>query len=214
MIRFVCFLLLGTLAACQNNQTSDSDPSAADSTQVLTEFRPSPVDSVSAVDWPYNGKLIKSVQWSDRTGYNILVVSGNPVYTLDDGETRVAEFSARHFTRGQDGLNIILANMDDFLEDCPCDCEMNLLSPDIQIQDLNGDGVAEAWFLYSRNDRCDATPLPTRLALFSGNRQLYIDGYTQRELAPDEKQFKELTVLPQSTLRDEDIVKRMKGMFE
>ena len=135
---------------------------------------------------PYKGTLITAIGWKDGNGSNVLIFSTKEAYIINsDEELRRAEFYVCCYVT-EKAEPRLLWEIQDKVDSCWCDCEVALKENTIQIRDLDGDGVAENLFIYLLNDRCDASPVKTKLMMHSGEVQMGIQGYSEQFLGPSE----------------------------
>lgn len=149
---------------------------------------------------PYKGTLLTASQWTDLDGENFLIFSQKAAFIVDkEQELSRAEFYACCYVKSNDQY-VLQWEITDFVDQCMCDCEVTLKEETITITDVDKDGVAENLFIYRLDDRCDASPVSTKLIMHKGKIKLAIRGFSEQFLGPSEgetNQFrKELGLKP------------------
>jgi len=174
-------------ASCGSSNTSTPDgennKSGFDSTSVTMGITP----DRDVTTW--KGTLINAVQWKDNNGLNTMIFSGKEAYLMDsEEELRRADFYAVCYAT-KENVTTKLWEITDFVDHCYCDCAVSLQMETITVKDIDGDGVAENLFLYKLNDRCDASPVASKLMMHSGAVKLVIRGYTDQFVGPAEEEM-------------------------
>lgn len=127
--------------------------------------------------YPYQGKILDGAKWVDANGENTLIVSQDNLQ--EDQLTRQNIFGYLYVTK--DGDTKLLWKIHDWAEN-ECDLGEGLVSK-IDVQDLDGDGVAENAFVYNVLGGCDVSPLDFKLIMHSGERKFAIRGDNRVNLA-------------------------------
>jgi hypothetical protein len=135
---------------------------------------------------PYRGKLLQAWTWEDANGSNTMIFSEKEAYYINkrEGISRAEFYVCCH--AGKDSEVKKLWEITDLVDSCICDCQVSLMEETIEVKDLDGDGVAENLFIYLLNDRCDASPVSTKLMMHSGEHKMAIRGVSQQFLGPSE----------------------------
>ena len=198
------FLLASLFIACQDEPEGQG-------------FKPGSIKILKEVnkngDYRYRGDLVKAVSWEDAKGQNTFVMSARPKFQISE-ELYRKRFYAYHYVQTPDTL-LRIHYMTDATDSCICDCEVSLVDGKIHIDDLNGDGIAELWFAYYLDNRCDVSPVEMGMALWSNGKQLLLHG---RVPPPENDQWKEPLpepdVDPASTLTDMNLRTKARALWE
>jgi hypothetical protein len=196
IFKFLCVFGMALLLACggqsEPKQGSPGDSLNTDTSTVQADvfvFDTNSIDQNVKPDknaTPYKGTLISAVGWTDKAGENVLIFSRKEAYIINkDEELRKAEFYACCYIKQGETCNLQW-EITDNVDKCYCDCDVALVPESIRIVDLDKDGIAENLFLYLLNDRCDASPVRTKLMMHSGKNKMAIRGYSQQYLGPSE----------------------------
>ncbi len=166
---------------------------------------------------PYRGKLLQAWTWEDANGSNTMIFSEKEAYYINKREEiRRAEFYVCCYA-GKDQEVKKLWEITDLVDSCICDCQVSLMEETIVVRDLDGDGVAENLFIYLLNDRCDASPVSTKLMMHSGEHKMAIRGVSQQFLGPSEAESnrfrKELGLKPVKYKVVDEIFKQYPEIF-
>ncbi len=208
MKHLTCLLLLFAVffVACKDKQESK-----------VPHFKPNSVKEVKEVnkdgDYRYRGDLVKAVSWEDAKGQNTFVMSARPKFQISE-ELYRKRFYAYHYVQMPDTL-IRIHYMTDAVDSCICDCELTLVDNKIHVDDLNGDEIAELWFAYYLDNRCDVSPVEMGMALWSNGKQLLLRGLVP---PPEDEQWTdplpEPDVDPASTLQDMNLRTRARALWK
>ncbi len=198
------FLLASLFIACQDEPEGQG-------------FKPGSIKILKEVnkngDYRYRGDLVKAVSWEDAKGQNTFVMSARPKFQISE-ELYRKRFYAYHYVQTPDTL-LRIHYMTDATDSCICDCEVSLVDGKIHIDDLNGDGIAELWFAYYLDNRCDVSPVEMGMALWSNGKQLLLRG---RVPPPENDQWKaplpDPDVDPASTLTDMNLRTKARKLWE
>ena len=149
----------------------------------------------------------------DANGENVVVLADKPRFDIGDDMASTILY-ADHYIK-KDTL-IKLRSVEERLDSCWCDCNFSFYTESPFAEDVNDDEIAEFFFVYFRNDRCDVSPLDTRLRVFSGEEDLTMAGYTELwstggELVGD---MKALHVMEGASIKDEKIVDEAFALWE
>jgi hypothetical protein len=117
-------------------------------------------------------KVIGGARWIDANGENTLVIEER---IRDDGEyERVQEIMAYTYITRQSERPKFLWKIYDIARN-PCDQGEGLIS-NVDVRDLNNDGIAENTFIYNIAGACDVSPIQFKLMLHSGGKKYAIRG--------------------------------------
>jgi hypothetical protein len=157
------------------------------------------------------GKIKETHRWTDRLGDNYIVLTETdetetpPGYIKSkidcaDGCTD-KELYAYHFT-GKDSL---LWKLNDFIKVCGFDNTVEFRAGATKITDLDKNGLAEVWMMYSMTCTSDVSPRTLKLIMYQGNKKYAIRGTSQPSPKMTDEKYggkyvpdKEFQTLPQS----------------
>ncbi len=127
----------------------------------------------------YKGKIIKSLNWTDKNGENILVLTEVAPFLSakrkggnDDYD---AELYAYLYLKNE-GTYQLLWKVTDFIRQCPLDITTAFQTEALSITDLDSNGIAETWLLYRLACRSDVSPSTMKLIMYEGNKKYAIRG--------------------------------------
>jgi hypothetical protein len=127
----------------------------------------------------YEGNIKDAIQWKDRSGKHILIISETGIYQNQrfshqkDGSD--AELFAYHYKLSKQGVARVW-KLYDVIADCPVDIELAFIENTLQLSDLNHDGVAEIWLMYKKVCHGDVSPADMRIILYQGNKKHIMNG--------------------------------------
>ncbi|HZF63096.1 MAG TPA: hypothetical protein VEZ55_01360 [Chitinophagaceae bacterium] len=133
----------------------------------------------------YKGNIKHIYKWNDKLGQNYLVLSVTNEtpskakisgYKEDcDGSCTDIELYAYHFI----GTDSILWKVQDFERACNWDNVVKFRPNSIKITDLDSNGIAEVWMMYSLTCTSDVSPSRLKLIVYQGNKKAVIRGTSQ-----------------------------------
>lgn len=136
-------------------------------------------------DAKITGNVKQFLRWTDRLGdnYLILTVTGelkSPAKRSQYGQDCEAgctdkELYAYHFF-GKDSL---LWRLADFEKACNYDNIVEFRNKATKITDLDNNGLAEVWIMYSTSCTSDVSPRTLKLIMYQGNKKYAIRGTSQ-----------------------------------
>lgn len=92
----------------------------------------------------------------------------------------------------------------DAVTDCEFDLDLSLVPHSVSITDLNGNGVAETAFAYTKTCTSDVSPSELKVLLHEADRKYALRGSTRVQVGVDERGRKEFVGgerLPDSALK-------------
>ncbi len=133
----------------------------------------------------YDGKIVASASWTDKNGFNILLVSEtkekktrdtkmNGKY-LEGEEAHSKELFGYHYLV-KDNSSEQLWKIQDFVKDCDADLALDYIKNSLEITDINKNGIAESIFTYRLGCRSDVSPLGYKLLMHEGKDKYAIRG--------------------------------------
>jgi len=138
---------------------------------------------ISRQETPYRGELKYKYQWKDRNGINKVIIS--QMYDYKKGFGR-AEVFAYQYLKNKDKWELVW-QMNDFVDGLGCDLKIDIKKA--QIIDIDSNYLAETLFLYTKDSRCDAVGVSTRLLLYVNAKKIAIRGISNQYLMPPEDVF-------------------------
>lgn len=187
-----CIILIGS---CGKKEDSASKQSSSDSTEKKADYPPpsntTPEEGITKVkstdgiekhkfeknnlpsSIKYKGKIVEGASWTDKNGDNILIITQTDVRNINADE-REQYLYAYHYVNYDDGYSQ-LWNITDFVKSY-CDVDAKYYPGTLEIEDVDGDGIAETLFCYELDDRCDVSPLDVKLIMHKGDTKLVIRG--------------------------------------
>lgn len=126
------------------------------------------------------GHIREAWQWKDRTGDNILVLSGRDVYNdkiVDGEQTHAAQIYAYQWVKLDTGYQIVW-KLTDYITECPFDVTLDFFKKSTQITDLDADSVAEVTLVYKMSCRSDVSPDNMKLIMREGVHKYALRGFT------------------------------------
>ena len=142
--------------------------------------------TISPNDFPkgieYEGKIKNAVDWTDKMGKNIVILTETAAYRdrnyeADDWSYK-AELFAYHFVINGDSLSRIW-RIYDFVPDCILDITAEFVENTFNITDLNNDGYAEIWLMYRVDCLGGADPVTTKIIMYEGQQKYAIRGVSK-----------------------------------
>jgi hypothetical protein len=158
----------------------------------LTAISPFPdlVQSVDVVpkDLELIGKPVAAARWTDKLGSNILVITETARVGEASGGTK--KLFGFHFVR--DGRTWKrLWRTADAVTDCEFDLELSLVRESVSVTDLNGNGIAETAFAYTKTCTSDVSPSELKVLLHEGDHKCAVRGTTRVQVGVDDHGKKE-----------------------
>lgn len=157
---FSCLTVL--LFACNNN----ADQQAVNTDTLNTVVNPMArfnILQVKAADIPttikFKGALYQAWQWQDSLGDNLLITSQVAPTTstnADEEEGATASLHAFHYVKKNEEYKL-LWQMHDSMDECPVDIACQYID-NVQITDLNDNGIVETSLVYKTACRDDVSP--------------------------------------------------------
>jgi len=157
------------------------------------------------------GTIKQFLRWTDRLGDNYLVLTETDETETPAGAIKSKvdcadgctdkELYAYHFA-GKDSL---LWKLNDFVKTCNFDNIAEFRNGATKITDLDKNGLAEIWIMYSMTCTSDVSPRTLKLIMYQGNKKYAIRGTSQPSPKMKDEKYggkfipdKEFQTLPQS----------------
>lgn len=131
------------------------------------------------------GGVKQILKWSDKLGTNYLLLSETPEISskeklssfgeeCEDGCTD-KELYAYHFVNGDS----LLWKLMDFQKACSFDIAVEFRNGATKITDLDSNGIAETWVMYSLTCTSDVSPRTLKLVMHQGSKKYIVRGTSQ-----------------------------------
>jgi len=132
------------------------------------------------------GHVKQLLQWRDKLGLNYLVLTETPEFTssaktsswdqdcTEEGCTD-KELYAYHFLN----TDSLLWKITDFERACSVDIFVEFRKNATRVTDLDSNGVAETWIMYSLTCTSDVSPRKLKLIMHQGSKKYSIRGTSQ-----------------------------------
>jgi hypothetical protein len=135
----------------------------------------------------YVGKIINAVRYTDGEGEHIVV-------TTETGETKSkgAEDDYRDMAlyaysyRVIGGKQTLSWQVHDFVKECPVDIKANYIPNTFAVTDLNKDGKAEVWLMYTTVCHGDVSPSNMKIIMYEGNKKYAVRGTSKVKISDKE----------------------------
>jgi hypothetical protein len=133
-----------------------------------------------AEQYHYRGHFADAIRWKDKAGYHIIVLS----YSAVDEDT--AASSPNEDTGYQQFLyacayrgDSLLWQLTDYIKNCTFDLLVEFRKNSLQVTDLDNNGFAESWMMYSKTCASDVSPRVLKLMLHIGSSKYAIRGLSK-----------------------------------
>ncbi|MBS1576718.1 MAG: hypothetical protein JST09_15575 [Bacteroidetes bacterium] len=166
----VSFILFGLLLSLQASTQIHTKQPLPDSTTFKTKII---------------GNIKKFIRWTDRFGDNYLILTETNKIASPANITKSKvdcgngctnkELYAYHFA-GNDSL---IWKLNDFIKNCNFDNIVEFRDEATKITDLDKNGIAEIWLMYSMTCTNDISPRTLKLIMYQGNKKYAIRGTSQ-----------------------------------
>ncbi|WP_224369004.1 M949_RS01915 family surface polysaccharide biosynthesis protein [Hyalangium versicolor] len=175
-------VLLGTVA-------SGAEPASKAAPEVL------PFDAAQAPKELVQGKVVGGARWKDSNGETLLVLSEKPFQRAfkqgdmvdeDEGPVKGVELTALLGVR--EGKKVrVLRKVWEASPGCSFDNTTHFLAPkDLEVTDLDKDGVGEVTFAYQVQCTSDVSPASLKLLILEGGDKYIVRGTTKVQVAENE----------------------------
>lgn len=127
----------------------------------------------------YNGHLINAVKYTDNEGQHLVITTETgitPTKNSDSGDGRDAALYAYSYTIGSNNQFKLSWQTYDFIKDCPVDLEAQYVPNSFAVTDLNKDGKAETWLMYTTVCHGDVSPSDMKIIMHEGIKKYAVRG--------------------------------------
>jgi hypothetical protein len=130
----------------------------------------------------YTGHIINSVRYTDKQGDYLMITTETGIVNVKDEETlRKADIYAYCF-KTDAGQPVLLWQMHDFAIECPVDVTARYVPHTFAITDLDKNGIAEVWLMYSTACRGDVSSASLKIIMHEGEKKYAMRGTTKVKL--------------------------------
>lgn len=132
-------------------------------------------------DLKFDGSIVAGVQWKDKSGLNVLIITEtNPVTskTNEYDESVSKKLFGYAFVKNEDEKFQQVWMIQDFIEKCQVDLTLEYIKKSLTVSDLNKNGIAENTFLYKLSCKGDVSPNDLKLIMHEGKEKYAIRGET------------------------------------
>ena len=171
-----CFLLAFVACTDQASVTSDSDAEATSATNAPATTAPAARTAPREVRQKDLGaeelpalrageRVVAAKEFHDNTGSNTFSIRAT------DGKVNVV-----HQRRGDDEQLMVAHEVKDDIAGCPGSGKIEVLERSVKVQDLNGDGVSEMYFVYRKGCSPATSAMDLYVYLWEGETQYVVSG--------------------------------------
>lgn len=160
---------LGSSSGTKGNLTTDG---LRDIIYDVTEFEN---------DLKFDGSAVAGVQWKDKSGLNVLIITETiPVTskTNEYDESVSKKLFGYAFVKNEDDKFQQVWMIQDFIDKCQVDLTLEYIKKSLTVTDLNKNGIAENTFLYKLSCKGDVSPNDLKLIMHEGKEKYAIRGET------------------------------------
>jgi hypothetical protein len=140
----------------------------------------------------FAGKIINAVEWSDKNGKNIIIVSESGIISNKTDDNKSGNLYASLYNFSNNKAKQIW-KLNDFVKDCPLDIEISFIPNTFQVTDLDKNGIAEVWLMYKTACHGDVSPCDMKIIMHEGERKFAIRGRNKVKLSETETEGGEYT---------------------
>jgi hypothetical protein len=137
----------------------------------------------------YSGHITNAVTWKDDLGTNYVLTTETGQYKTKakegDEYKNAALYAYCYVTKGDS--TTLLWRIYDYSKDCSFDIFVKFIDKAFKITDLDKNGIAEVWVMYNNHCTSDASPAPTKIIMYEGNKKYAVRGESRVQVS--EKSF-------------------------
>jgi len=127
----------------------------------------------------YTGHIINAVKYTDSEGQHLVITTETGIAATknsDSGDGRDAALYAYSYTIGSNNQFKLSWQTYDFIKDCPVDLEAQYVPNSFAVTDLNKDGKAETWLMYTTVCHGDVSPSDMKIIMHEGIKKYAVRG--------------------------------------
>lgn len=181
IIKSLTFVFLLLLVSC--NKKSESVKTEKQ-TEEKVSFKTS-VEKISNENLPkeidFEGKLTELTKLTDLNGKHIIVLTetgeipSKQIIEQED-ETDFKIFAYDYLFDKNDNKYKLNWKIQDFISNCEFDLMMGFVKNTFKITDLNKNGIAEIWTMYSMTCTSDVSPSEMKIIMYEGKQKFALRG--------------------------------------
>lgn len=129
----------------------------------------------------FDGSIKAGVQWKDKTGLNVLIITETDIVTSKTNEYDESiskKLFGYAFVKNNEDKFQQLWMIQDFIDKCQVDLTLEYIKKSLTVTDLNKNGIAENTFLYKLSCKGDVSPDGLKLIMHEGKEKYAIRGET------------------------------------
>ncbi|MGN6177573.1 MAG: M949_RS01915 family surface polysaccharide biosynthesis protein [Mucilaginibacter sp.] len=126
---------------------------------------------------PYQGGLKDAIQYTDKEGTHVVIMTEDITDDKDDGDMRKASIYAFSYLKNGNSATLQW-KMYDFTDLCNVDLEATY-KDNAYVTDLDKNGVAEVWLTYIEACKGDASPSAMKIIMHEGAKKFAMRGTTR-----------------------------------
>ena len=125
----------------------------------------------------YKGKIKDAITYKDDLGENLIITTEfEETYDAEDSDpVSNAELYAYHYIIEKDNA-VMLWKVYDFEKECVLDISVHFVENSLQITDLNNDGIAEVWLMYTTSCAGGVDPATMKIIMYENQTKYAMRG--------------------------------------
>jgi len=132
----------------------------------------------------------ESLEWKDSVGRHIVIMSQKDIYWTDSDynthDLQNAEVNCYHYLqKNAEEKFTQVWKIQDYVKDCEVDAIAKFKKNVLQKTDLNENGIAEVWVMYSTACKGDVSPSILKLIMYEGNQKYKMTGETRVDIGSE-----------------------------
>ena len=189
-IKLLVSLFLLILFSCNKkieNRNAEKLTGEKESSEILTE-------NISSKNLPkeinFEGKLKEITKLKDSNGEHIIVLTEtgeipSKQIIVQEDETDFKIFAYDYLFDKNDNKYKLNWKIQDFITNCGFDLIMGFLKNTFKITDLNRNGIAEIWTMYSMTCTSDVSPSNLKIIMYEGKQKFALRGNSLVDLGKE-----------------------------
>ncbi len=126
----------------------------------------------------YKGAVVNAVRWTDNWGDNIVIATETGSQPASNSEFNEAELFAFHYIVKGDSAKLNW-KLYDFVKECELDIKANFINNAFAITDLDKNGKAEVWLMYTTTCASDVSPSNMKIIMHEGVKKYAVRGQSK-----------------------------------
>lgn len=136
-------------------------------------------------DIMYKGDIKSAVKWTDQLGEHILITTETGIFNSGNEDERNAELYAMQYHINKN-TSTQSWKVTDYVKNCSVDLEASFVKNSLEITDLNQDGIAEVWLVYTTVCHGDVSPSDLKIIMVEDTKKYGMRGQTRIKLSANE----------------------------